>query len=174
MRVLLLPAVIVTLLAICWCSLIATSDPLESGQLQIVNRAVAKVEAAGFSKEAFVLRHLATYRATDGWWNAYLGHSNAYGATNFPFEVVTIYRPFFTVATDDTERAAILLHEAQHLLGSQEAAALGHVWLAKRQLGWTADAYGETRLWKNTKEWTELAVPALFRCGFDGRSDCVD
>ena len=67
----------------------------------------------------------------------------------------------------------ILFHEAQHLLGSREEAALEHVWREKRRLGWTADKYGQTRVWNNTKEWTASAVPALFRCGRDGRSDCA-
>jgi hypothetical protein len=166
--------VLVALLVGGWGSLVATSTPLDADEQGIVLRAIGKVADAGFSTEAFTLSHLATFRATDNWWNDYIGHSSAYASTNFPFEVVTIYRPFFTVAVDDTERAAILLHEAQHLTGSQEPAALGHVWQVKRDLGWTDEKYGQTRVWRNTKEWTMEAVPALFRCGLDGASDCVE
>ena len=43
---------------------------------------------------------------------------------------------------DDTERAAILLHESYHLFGSGEATALEGVWRDKQRLGWTADKYG--------------------------------
>jgi hypothetical protein len=42
-----------------------------------------------------MLRHFANYRATDNWWNIYLGHSDAYAATNSPLGVVTRYSPVF-------------------------------------------------------------------------------
>jgi hypothetical protein len=29
-------------------------------------------------------------------------------------------------------------------------------------------------VWKNTREWTEGAVPTLFNCGVDNESDCVE
>ena len=173
-RALLLPGVLAALLAIGWCSLVLTSQPLSSEQERIVRQAVQKIDDAGFSHEAFALRHVTTYRASDNWWNAYIGHTNAYAATNFPFEVLTLYPPFFTVAVDDTERAAILLHEARHLTGAKEEGALGYVWRTKTQLGWTAAKYSQTRVWKNTKEWTSDEVPRLFSCGADGRSDCTE
>lgn len=121
-------------------------------------QSIALLDRAGFSREVLVLRHFANYRATDNWWNQYLGHREAYAATNFPLGIVTLYPPFFTVAVDDTERAVILLHEAQHLWGSGEDAALERVWREKQRLGWTAGAYGETRVWKNVKEWTAQAA----------------
>jgi hypothetical protein len=154
-------------------SLLLTSTPIDDGQRQMVMRAVQALERAGFSREVIMLRHFANYRATDNWWNSYLGHSQAYAATNFPLGVVTLYAPFFRVAVDDTERAAILLHEAQHLLGAGEPAALELTWREKSRIGWTADKYGESKVWKNTKEWTTADVPSLFQCGADGHDDCA-
>lgn len=87
--------------------------------------------------------------------------------------IVTLYPAFFEVAVDDTERAAILLHESQHLLGFGEEAALERVWREKQRLGWTADNYVKTRVWRNVREWTGSSVPALFQCGADGHSDCM-
>jgi hypothetical protein len=154
-------------------SLLLTSEAIDDRQQQIVLRAVSLLDRSGFSREVLVLRHFANYRATDNWWNLYLGHPGAYAATNFPLGVVTLYPAFFTTAVDDTERAAILLHEAQHLWGSGEEAALDTVWRNKQRVGWTAEQYGQTRVWRNTKEWTMAAVPALFRCGSDHQTDCV-
>jgi hypothetical protein len=139
----------------------------------MVMRSIALLEQAGFAKEVLMLRHFANYRATDNWWNVYLGHPDAYAATNFPLGVVTLYPPFFTAAVDDTERAAILLHEAQHLLGAGEETALDIVWRGKQRLGWTAAEYGQTRVWRNTREWTASGVPALFQCGASRDRDCV-
>jgi hypothetical protein len=102
------------------------------------------------------------------------GHKEAYAATNFPFEIVTLYSEFFDVATDDTERAAILLHEAHHLLGSGEEQALESTWRERGRLGWTADAYSGSKVWKNTRELTQNYVPKLFQCGSDQRSDCME
>lgn len=154
-------------------SLVFTSDALELNQRQVVAHAIAIVEHAGFSKEVFVLRQLTNYRATDSWWNLYQGHREAYAATNFPLEIVTLYPAFFDVAVDDTERAAILFHESNHLLGLGEEAALERVWREKQRLGWTADNYGQTRVWRNVREWSESSVPALFQCGPDSHSDCM-
>lgn len=174
MRALFIPGALAALLVIGWCSLALTSQPLSLDEERVVMQAVRKIDDAGFSHEAFALKHLTTFRSSDNWWNGYVGHTSAYAATNFPFEVLTLYRPFFAVAADDTERAAILLHEAQHLTGAQEQGALSYVWRAKSQLGWTADRYSQTRLWKNTREWTSDEVPGLFVCGADGRSDCTE
>src|SRR5690349_7499741 len=135
-------------------SLLLTSTPIDDAQRPIVLHAVAILEDAGFGKEVVMLRNFANYRSTDNWWNTYLGHSQAYAATNFPLGVVTLYDPFFRATTDDTERAAILLHEAEHLLGAGEPAALEATWRQKSRIGWTADKYGETKVWKNTREWT--------------------
>jgi len=149
----------IVLIVFVWSrSLLLTSEPITEDQRQMVRQAIAVLAQAGFSREVVMLRHFANFRATDNWWNLYLGHRQAYAATNFPLGVVTLYGPFFTVATDDTERAVILLHEAQHLFGSGEEETLQRVWAEKERIGWTAELYGNTRVWKNTKEWTESAV----------------
>lgn len=156
-----------------YLSMLLTSSELDFDRRQTVGQAVALLQQQGFSKQAFVLRHLVMYRETDNWWNRSIGHHDAYAATNFPFEVVTLYPGFFESAVDDTERAAILLHESYHLFGSGEAAALEGVWRDKRRLGWTADKYGLTKVWGNTRESTTALVPKLFRCGADEHSDCM-
>jgi hypothetical protein len=172
-RLLWLVGVTVALIFIWSRSLLLTSDAIDAPQRQAVMQAIALLDHAGFSREVLVLRHFANYRATDNWWNVYLGHPDAYAATNFPLGVVTLYPPFFTAAVDDTERAAILLHEAQHLWGAGEEAALESVWRAKQRLGWTAAEYSQSRVWRNTREWTAAGVPALFQCGPDRHADCV-
>jgi len=172
-RLLWLVSITIALIFLWSRSLLVTSDPIDASQRQLVLPAIRLLEHAGFTREVLMLRHFANYRATDNWWNVYLGHSDAYAATNSPLGVVTLYRPFFAVAIDDTERAAILLHEAQHLLLGGEDAALERVWREKRRIGWTFESYGQSRLWANTREWTASSVPALFQCGPDRRSDCV-
>ena len=163
-----------TIVGLAFCSLFITSDPLTPDQQQRVTEAVALVEQGGFGREATVLRRIVFFRSTDNWWNEHVGHQNAYAATNYPFAVVTLYPAFFRVSSDATERAAILLHEVQHVLGSDERLALQRVWLHKQQLGWTADRYGRTRVWKNTRESTIAAWPGLFQCGIDGQTDCAE
>jgi hypothetical protein len=172
-RVLWIAGATATLLIIGFVSLLVTSEPLDTAQRQVVANATAVLERSRFSREVFFLRNIVTYRSTDNWWNHYVGHASAYAATNFPFEVVTLYSPFFTVAVDDTERAAILLHEAFHLFGDGEETALRGAWIEKGRLGWVEDQYKQTRVWKNTREWTAVSVPGLFQCGMDSRSDCV-
>jgi hypothetical protein len=88
--------------------------------------------------------------------------------------VITLYPPFFERSADDVERAIILLHEAQHLRGRDETTALAEVWKAKARLGWTARQYSQTRVWKNTREWTHTELPRYFSCGIDFRSDCYE
>jgi hypothetical protein len=155
-----------------YMSLLLTSDDLGFEQREVVSRAAAVLELKGFRKEAFVVKHLAAYRSTDNWFNNYIGHRDAYAATNFPFEVLTLYPEFFKVSVDDDERAAMLLHEAYHLMGYGEEAALEAVWRNKQQLGWTDAKYAESKVWKNTRDLTMGQVPRLFRCGNDGKSDC--
>ena len=154
-----------------WLSLIATSAPLDDDQRALVDDAIDLLDERGFSRQAFVLRHVTSFRSTDNWWNLYHEHYQAYAATNFPFEIVTLYPWFFELPADDVERAVVLLHEAHHLLGGDEATALREVWKAKATLGWTADVYGRSKVWKNTREWTEYSAPELFACGEDA-DDC--
>jgi hypothetical protein len=156
-----------------YMSLRVTSDDLGYEQRQIVRRSIAILEQRGFSREATILNTFTSYRGTDNWWNRFLGHRDAYAATNFPFEVLTLYPGFFADSADDQERAAILLHEACHLLGWGEEAALEYVWRNKQELGWTEDKYGQSKVWNNTKEQTINLVPNLFQCGTDGKSDCT-
>ena len=118
-----------------WASLFATSEGLDADQQVIVYRAVDLLEEKGFAKEVFALRNVARFRSTDNWWNLYNEHYQAYAATNFPFEIVTIYPWFFDLPKDDIERAVILLHEAQHLMGADEETALRRVWALKAPPG---------------------------------------
>lgn len=163
----------ILLLFCCYLSLLLTSNDLEYHKRETVARAIGVLEQRGFGKQAFVLKHLVKYRGSDSWWNRSVGHHDAYAATNFPFEVMTLYPDFFQVAVDDNERAAILLHETYHLFGSDEEAALEGTWREKQKLGWTEDRYGQTKVWNNTRELTLTQLPQLFRCGNDGKSDCI-
>lgn len=156
-----------------YASLLLTSERVNAEQRRTVERAVDVLAQNGFGREAFILRRLASYRTTDNWWNRWVGHREAYAATNFPFEVVTLYPDFFTRPQDDTERAVILLHEAYHLTGAGEEAALRGVWRDKQRLGWTRRRYGQTRVWQNVRDFTAQQVPHLFSCGQDGRGDCL-
>jgi len=162
------------ILVVWYVSLLETSQAADFDQRQTVARAVALIDGAGLGRDAFLLGRLASYRTNDNWWNVWVGHSEAYAATNFPFEVVTLYHDFFAHPVDDTERAVILLHEAKHLAGAGEAAALAEVWRNKWRLGWTREKYGHTRVWRNVSELTRRHVPALFRCGADGQQDCEE
>jgi len=160
------------LLFACYVSLVFSSAPLNAEQRRVADRAIDVLDQRGFARDALILRRLVNYRASDNWWNRYVGHADAYAATNFPFEVVTLYPEFFNKSADDVERAAILLHEAQHLRGKGEEDAFTTVWRAKRQLGWTRDGYGHTRVWRNVTEFTIKHAPKLFRCGPEGDTDC--
>lgn len=160
------------ILIIWYASLLISSDGLEPSQREKVRNAIVHLEQQGFNREAFILKHLTAFRSTDNWWNRYVGHRDAYAATNFPFEVVTLYPEFFEVPVDDKERAAVLLHEASHLVGSGEEAALDSTWRKKKRLGWTADRYKHTRVWDATEKLTRAQFPYIFQCGPDGQSDC--
>lgn len=155
-------------------SLLLTSDAATMSQRLQVREAVELIEKNGFTREAFLLRRLTCFRTTDNWWNRWNGHGEAYAATNFPFEIVTLYPEFFKYPTDDTERAVILLHEARHLAGAGEREAFESVWRDKARLGWTQDKYSHTRVWKNVAEFTQRYVPELFTCGQDGKQDCTN
>src|ERR1041385_4993030 len=144
----------VVILIIWYASLLISSDSLKPDQRAQVQSAIDLIQQGGFTREAFILNHLTSFRSSDNWLNAYIGHRDAYAATNFPFEVVTLYPEFFSVPVDDTERAAMLLHEARHLFGDGEDAALQTTWKSKRQLGWTVEKYGHTRVWDATEDLT--------------------
>ncbi len=158
-----------------YLSLLASSDRLSYESQKTVEKAVSILKQNGFGKEAFVLSNLVTYRQNDNWWNKALGHHEAYAATNFPFEIVTLYPQFFEKTVDDNERAAILLHEACHLFGAGEDSALKQVWLDKQRLGWTATNYGPVSdAWNHTRQLTKNRFPQFFKCGLDEQSDCFE
>lgn len=161
------------LLVVFYVSLLETSTAINYEQKQVVLRAVDLIERKGFTRDAFLLRRLANFRTSDNWWNNYVGHADAYAATNFPFEVVTLYPEFFSKAKDDTERAVILLHEARHLAGAGEEAAFRGVWRDKARLGYTYEKYMDSQVYMNVVEYTMKYAPELFRCGPDGRADCL-
>ena len=163
-----------TLIALmfCYASLLITSNALQPDQREKVQNAIAILQQQGFNREAFILKRLTVFRSTDNWWNRYVGHRDAYAATNFPFEVVTLYPEFFDIPVDDKERAAVLLHESCHLMGDGEEAALQSTWRNKQRLGWTADRYHQTRVWDATERLTRASFPYMFQCGADGQSDC--
>lgn len=174
LRLLLTPALILTILTLAYLSLLVTSEAIDSQQRQAVDRAIDIIEQKGFTQEAFMLRHVASFRSTDNWWNRWVGHDDAYAATNFPFEVVTLYPDFFALPQDDIERAAILLHETYHLYGRGEETAFKGVWRTKQRLGWTRATHGQSRVWKNVTESTTNFAPQFFQCGPDKRSDCFE
>lgn len=161
------------LLIVFYASLLISSDGLTADQNAKVQSAIGLLQERGFSREAFVLRRLTSFRTTDNWLNAYVGHRDAYAATNFPFEIVTLYPEFFEVPIDDCERASVLLHEARHLMGDGEDAALQTTWKQKQQLGWTTARYKQTRVWDATMRLTKARFPHMFQCGADGQSDCL-
>ncbi|MBD0369874.1 MAG: hypothetical protein ICV60_03405 [Pyrinomonadaceae bacterium] len=173
-RALVVLSVVLALLLIFYGSLLKSSERLSYDQQQVLASSINTLEAGGFSREAFILRNFVAFRATDNWWNRYVGHREAYAATNFPFEVVTLYPEFFNNAVDDTERAAILLHESYHLFGSGEQPALEGTWRNKKRLGWTKDKYAQTKVFRNTRELTVNQVPQLFQCGLENNADCTD
>lgn len=171
------PAVLAVLAALLvgWhASLLFSSEAATYDERAQVTRSVGLIERAGFAREAFLLRRLTNFRTTDNWLNRYAGHAEAYASTNFPFEVVTLYPDFFHYPVDDVERAVILLHEARHLAGADEAEACASVWRDKARLGWTREKYGKTRVWQNVAELSRRHAPKLFDCGEDGKQDCYE
>ena len=170
-RILLLTLV---LLFLGYTSLITSSEPLLPDQEKEVKKAIDVIERRGFGKQAFVLGRLVRYRSTDSWWNRHNGHQSAYAATNFPFEVVTLYPQFFEDSVDEVERAAILLHESYHLFGYGEPGAFESAWKDRFKLGWTKEHYNLTPVWISVKESTLRWAPQLFTCGEDGNADCTE
>lgn len=157
-----------------YVSLIVTAKSLTVSQKDSVNNAIKVLRAKGFSNEAMLLSRFTVYRSSDNWLNAVVAKENAYAATNFPFEIMTLYSDFFTYPQDDTERAAILLHEARHLRGEDEKEAYDYVWHNRQKLGWTKDKYKESVIWQNVRNQTREIVPELFICDFAEFRDCTE
>ena len=155
-------------------SLVVSADSLNIEQKYAVRRATSVLKDGGFTQQAFLLENLTIFRANDNWLNASVAKENAYAATNFPFEIMTLYADFFTYPADDTERAAILLHEAEHLKGKNEHDAYEFVWIHRKQLGWTKGAYNASPVWRNIRRQTMDNAPSLFVCGEKELNDCTE
>ena len=156
-----------------YISLVGSSKPLSYQEKQTVWASIEILEARGFSSEAFLLNYITAFRGNDNWLNASVEKENAYAATNFPFEIITIYPDFFTYPVDETERAAILLHEAQHLKGADEKEAYEFVWKNRQKLGWTEENYAESIILQNVRKQTKEIVPELFVCDVNPYGDCT-
>lgn len=163
-----------TSLAGFYVSLLFSAASLSYEQKKTVESAILVLEEKGFSNEAFILKRLAIYRANDNWLNASVAKENAYAATNFPFEIITLYPDFFVYPTDDTERAAILLHEAKHLQGKDEKDAYEFVWRNRTKLGWVRETYGNSEAWNEIRKQTREFVPNLFVCKMNPLEDCTE
>jgi len=157
-----------------YVSLVKSARPLTPEQGYQTRRAIALLKERGFGSDIFILAHLSIFRGEDNWLNASVAKEDAYAATNFPFGIVTIYPDFFTYPIDDTERAAILLHESRHLRGEDEHAAYEFVWEHRKQLGWTKDKYEHSVVWRNIRKQTKDTVPELFTCDWIEFSDCTE
>lgn len=155
-------------------SLIFSAKRLSYEEKKTVERAVDVLEAKGFTSEVRMLRYFTVYRANDHWLNASVVKENAYAATNYPLEIMTIYPDFFNRSTDDLERAAILLHEAQHLKGADEKEAYEFVWKNRKKLGWTKESYRNSEVWQTVRTQTKEVVPNLFVCETNLYNDCTE
>jgi hypothetical protein len=75
---------------------------------------------------------------------------------------------------DDTERAAILLHEAKHLEGKGESAAYEYAWINRKRLGWVSQKYRASEVWLNVRSQTREYAPNLFVCPEKEFADCTE
>jgi hypothetical protein len=157
-----------------YLSLIATSAPVSASDSLVVERAINVLEARGFQEEVLLLRHAAIFRGSDNWLNRLTPKDNAYAATNFPVQIITLYPDFYVKAIDDTERAMILLHEAQHLKDKDEHEAYSYVWEHRRQLGWTQLSHGTTPSYITIDQQTREQAPELFTCTARLWNDCTE
>ena len=157
-----------------YLSLIASATKLTIEERSTVRRAIGVLKVKGFSNEARLLDNFTVFRSNDNWLNASVAKENAYAATNFPFEIITLYPEFFTYPVDDTERAAILLHEARHLAGKDEYHAYEFVWKNRKQLGWVKEKYSGSPVWQNIRKQTKDNAPDLFVCESNEYGDCTE
>ena len=157
-----------------YVSLVFSSKSLNAEESAKIEKAIELLEKKGFYEEVYYLRNLAVFRGSDNWLNSLVQKENAYAATNYPFEIMTIYPDFFTYTKDDVERAAILLHEAKHLQGEEEKVAYEFVWKNRQALGWTEAEYHKSVLWKNVRRQTREYAPNLFICEFNNYGDCTN
>ncbi len=164
----------VVIMAGFYISLVASADRLSLQQKETVRRAIAILNDNSFDTEVMMLSNFTAFRSTDNWLNASVAKENAYASTNFPFEIITLYDDFFTYPLDDVEKAAILLHEARHLLGEGEKEAYEYVWKNRQRLGWTEEKYGISPVWTNVRHQTREYVPELFVCVQNRFADCTE
>lgn len=157
-----------------YLSLILSARPLTAEESSRVETAVDILDKAGFKREVHFLRYYTFFRGNDNWLNAMVPKENAYAATNYPFEIMTVYPDFFVYTEDDIERAAILLHEARHLQGFDEPDAYEFVWKYKSKIGWTHEKYGNSVVWRNVRKQTMDIAPGMFICGFNEMGDCYE
>jgi len=161
-------------LGVFYCSMIVTSQPITAEQYSEVNDAIELLESKGFAREAFLLRHTAEFRRSDNWFNAAVLKADSYAATNFPFQIVTLYPDFYSKTTDRVERAMVLLHEAKHLESKDENAAYSYVWQHRERLGWTQLSHGTTPTYVTISEQTRENAPELFTCRDHLWNDCTE
>ncbi len=161
-------------LIIFYLSLLITSMPLGAEKYETVNSAIEVLEQKGFDREVFLLRRTATFRSGDNWLNTLTDKEKAYAATNFPLGMMTLYPDFFSKTHDDTERAMILLHEAQHLKGGNELEAYAFVWQNRHRLGWTQLSHGTTPTFITVEELTREQLPQIFTCPEKLWDDCTE
>ena len=157
-----------------YSSLIATSQPITAEQYSKVNDAIELLEAKGFEREVFLLRNTAQFRRSDNWFNSAMLNADSYAATNFPFQIITLYPDFYSKTTDDVERAMVLLHEAKHLESKDENAAYAFVWQNRERLGWTQLTHGTTPTYVTISEQTRENAPELFNCPDKVWNDCTE
>ncbi len=157
-----------------YATLIFSAATLTIDQKRLTQSAIHVLEEKGFSKDVFLLKRIVVFRSNDNWLNASVEKENAYAATNFPFEIITLYPDFFTYPVDDTERAAILLHEAQHLMGKDEKEAYEFVWKNRKKLGWTGENYANSVILTAVRKQTKELVPLLFVCDVNPYGDCTE
>ncbi len=156
-----------------YLSLLVSADKLSPQQKETVRNAISILREKNFDTEAMILSTFTAYRGSDNWLNASVAKENAYAATNFPFEIMTLYPDFFTYPIDDVEKAAILLHEARHLMGEGEKEAYEYVWKNRERLGWTKDKYALSSVWMNVRHQTREHVPEMFICTQNPAYDCT-
>ena len=161
-------------LGVFYSSLIATSQPITAEQYAEVNDAIELLEARGFDREVFLLRTTAHFRRSDNWFNNAMLKADSYAATNFPFQIVTLYPDFYSKTTDDVERAMVLLHEAKHLESEDENGAYAFVWQNRERLGWTQLSHGTTPTYVTISEQTRENAPELFICKDRVWNDCTE
>jgi hypothetical protein len=155
-------------------SLLVSAKKLTFEERKTVEQTISLLENKGFSDEVFYLKYLTAFRSNDNWLNASVEKENAYAATNFPFEIMTLNPDFFEFPADETERAAILLHEAKHLQGADEKEAYEFVWKHRKQLGWTKELYVNSVIWRNVRKQTKEYAPHLFVCETNEYADCTE